>query len=99
MRVVWSPLALDRAAEAAKYIARDGPEVAGAWVDGLFDVVGKLVQFPRRGRVVPEVGRPEIGELLYEGYRVVYRVDQKQVLVLTVRHQRRRFTEAALEGE
>ncbi|MCH7684699.1 MAG: type II toxin-antitoxin system RelE/ParE family toxin [Gemmatimonadetes bacterium] len=99
MRVVWSPLALDRAAEAAKYIARDGPEVAAAWVDGLFDVVGKLVQFPRRGRVVPEVGRPEIRELLYKGYRVVYRVDQKQVLVLTVRHQRRRFTEAALEGE
>ncbi len=98
MRVVWSPLALDRAAEAAKYIARDGPEVAAAWADGLFDVVGKLVQFPRRGRVVPEVGRPEIRELLYEGYRVVYRVDQKQVLVLTVRHQRRRFTEAALEG-
>ncbi|MCH7683251.1 MAG: type II toxin-antitoxin system RelE/ParE family toxin [Gemmatimonadetes bacterium] len=51
MRVVWSPLALDRAAEAAKYIARDGPEVAAAWVDGLFDVVGKLLQFPRRGRV------------------------------------------------
>ena len=99
MRVVWSPLSLDRAAEAAKYIARDGPEVAAAWVDGLFDVVGKLVQFPRRGRVVPEVGRPEIRELLYKGYRVVYRVDQKQVLVLTVRHQRRRFTEAALEGE
>ena len=99
MRVVWSPLALDRAAEAAKYIARDGPEVAAAWVDGLFDIVGKLVQFPRRGRVVPEVGRPEIRELLYKGYRVVYRVDQKQVLVLTVRHQRRRFTEAALEGE
>ena len=69
MRVVWSPLALDRAAEAAKYIARDGPEVAAAWVDGLFDVVGKLLQFPRRGRV------------------------------LTVRHQRSRFTEAALEGE
>ncbi|MCH7473964.1 MAG: type II toxin-antitoxin system RelE/ParE family toxin [Gemmatimonadetes bacterium] len=99
MRVVWSPLALDRAAEAAKHIARDGPEVAAAWVDGLFDVVGKLVQFPRRGRVVPEVGRPEIRELLYKGYRVVYRVDQKQVLVLTARHQRRRFTEAALEGE
>ena len=65
-------------------------------MDGLFDVVGKLVQFPRRGRVVPEVGRPEIRELLYEGYRVVYRVDQKQVLLLTVRHQRRRFTEATL---
>jgi len=99
VRVIWSPLALDRAAEATKYIARDRPEVAAAWVDGLFDLVGKLVQFPRRGRVVPEVGRPEIRELLYEGYRVVYRVDQKQVLVLTVRHQRRRFTEAALEGE
>lgn len=99
MRVVWSPLALDRAAEAAKYIARDGPEVAAAWVDGLFDVVGKLVRFPRRGRVVPEVGRPEIRELPYEGYRVVYRVDQKQVLVLNCSSSAPPVAEDALEGE
>ena len=100
MRVIWSPLALDRAAEAAQYIARDRPEVAAEWIDGLFAAVAKLARFPRRGRVVPEVGRPEIRELIYASYRVVYRVDHpKHILVLTVRHQRRRFTDEALEDD
>ena len=99
MRVIWAPRALDRAAEAAEYIAEDRPEVAAKWVDGLFDAVGKLARFPRRGRIVPEVGRSEVRELLYEGYRVVYRVDEKHVSILTVRHQRRRFSSAILESE
>ena len=99
MRIVWSPLALDRAAEAADYIALDSPDAAAAWIDGLFDTVAKLAQFPRRGRVVPEVGRTEIRELIYASYRVMYRLDAKHILVLTVRHQRRRFTEEELEGD
>ena len=99
MRVVWSPLALDRAAEAAQHIARDRPDAAEKWIDGLFGAVAKLVQFPRRGRVVPEVERTEIRELIYSSYRVVYRLDPNLILVLTVRHQRRRFTEEALEDD
>jgi plasmid stabilization system protein ParE len=99
VRVVWAPRALDRAAEAAEYIAQVRPDVAAKWIDGLFDAVGKLGRFPRRGRMVPEVGRSEIRELLYEGYRVVYRVDEKHVSILTVRHQRRQFSADVLEGE
>jgi len=37
MRVVWSPLAMERAAEAAEYIADDNPDVDARWIDGLFD--------------------------------------------------------------
>ena len=40
MRVVWSPLAIERAAEAATYIAQDNPVAARRWVDGLFAAAG-----------------------------------------------------------
>ena len=91
MKVVWAPLAIERAAEHAAYIAADRPEASRNWVIGLFDSTKSLAQFPRRGRRVPELDRPEYRELIYGRYRVVYRVDAHQVVVLTVRHGRPRL--------
>ena len=61
---------------------------------GVFEAVGSLSRFPRRGRVVPELNRPDIRELLYERYRVIYRVGPRWIEVLTVRHGRRHFDPA-----
>jgi len=99
VRVVWAPLALDRAEEAARYIAGDRPAAAAKWIDGLFDAVARLSAFPHKGRIVPEVGCAEIREVLYGQYRVIYRLEEKRLLILTVRHQRRRFNEDILREE
>ena len=88
MRVVWAPIALDRVEEAARYIAQDRPQAAAKWIDGVFNSVRQLADFPESGRVVPEVGRPEIRELIYGRYRVIYRLEAKRISILTVRHQR-----------
>lgn len=89
MRLVWSPLALDRVEEIFEYIALDRPQAARDWVGGLLDAVHTLVMFPEKGRVVPEVGRADIRELIYQRYRVIYKLEPKRVAVLTVRHGRR----------
>jgi plasmid stabilization system protein ParE len=51
-----------------------------------------LGQFPELGRVVPEVGRAEVREIIFRGYRVIYRVAPRLVEILTVRHGKRRFS-------
>ncbi len=84
MRIVWSPLAVQRLREAAEYIARDKPGVAERWVGGAFEAVGQLAELPHSGRVVPELGRSDIREVIYGLYRIIYRVSPKVVLVLTV---------------
>jgi plasmid stabilization system protein ParE len=89
MKVVWTPLAVDRASEITEHISLDNPTAASQWVEGLFKAVERLAKFPKQGRVVPEVGRSDIRELLYESYRVIYRVESKRVSILTVRHGRR----------
>ena len=99
MRVIWAPVALDRAEEAALFIAADRPGAAAKWIDGLFDAVGKLSAFPEKGRMVPEVGRSDIREVLYGKYRVVYRLEEKRLFILTVRHQRRHFSDRTLREE
>ncbi len=84
MKVVWSPLALERVEETARYIAEDNPDAAVRWVDDLFAKVERLADFPESGRMVPEVKSPRIRELIFGAYRVIYSV-KDQVDVLTVR--------------
>jgi len=88
VKVVWSPLALDRLEEIAAAIARDRPDIARDFVIEVFDLVETLAEYPRRGRVVPEVGREEIREVLFKGYRVIHRIEAKRIAVLTIRHGR-----------
>ena len=51
----------------------------------------RLRDHPLTGRVVPELARPTIRELIEGAYRVVYRVTPDEVQVLTVVHGARRF--------
>lgn len=84
MRVVWSPLALERVEDIALYIAEDKPDAAVKWVDDLFTTVERLADFPESGRMVPEVGSRRIREVIFGTYRVIYSA-KEQVDVLTVR--------------
>ena len=79
------------------YIAAERPETAAKWLDGLMYLVERLPRFPRKGRMVPEVGRLVIREVLHGRYRIIYRLDPKQISIITVRHQRRRFVVGDLE--
>ena len=87
MRIVWSPLAIERAYEAAKYIARDKPEAARSWLEGVFDAVDRLEAFPQSGRMVPEIGSPEYREIVYRrSHRIVYYVEKSTLRILTIRN-------------
>ena len=39
MKIIWSPLAIERASEISEYIAQDNPTAAANWVETLFDKV------------------------------------------------------------
>jgi len=91
MKVVWSPLALERVEEIADYIAADNVDAARVFLIDIFAAVGRLRSFPKSGREVPEVNRPDIREIIFKKYRVIYRVARQQVSILTVRHGRQRL--------
>lgn len=88
MKVVWSPLAVDRASEIAEYIARDKPSAAKHWIEELFSKVGQLKSSPQIGRVVPEISDNQFRELIYGSYRIIYRIEKNQISILTIRHGR-----------
>ena len=86
MKIIWSPLAIDRTMEIAEYIAQDNPTAATKWVETLFEKVQLLKSSPKSGRIVPETHREDIRELIYGNYRIIYRVGKNRISMLTVRH-------------
>jgi plasmid stabilization system protein ParE len=46
MKIIWSPLAIDRVSEIAEYIALDKPAAADNWINTLFSKVGQLSPSP-----------------------------------------------------
>ncbi len=86
MKIIWSPLAVERVSEIAAYIAEDNPAAAENWVDAVFTKVEGLKDFPQSGRIVPEANNKALRELIYGNYRVIYRLEEKRVSVLTIRH-------------
>lgn len=86
MRIVWSPLAVDRASEIANYIAQDKPAAAEKWINTVFSKVEQLKSSPEIGHIVPEISDRQFRELIYGNYRIIYRIENKQVSILTIRH-------------
>ena len=88
MRIIWSPLAVDRASEIFDYIAQDKPSAAEKWINTVFSKVEQLKSSPEIGRIVPEIFDNQFRELIYGNYRIIYRIEKKQISILTIRHGR-----------
>jgi len=77
---------LERIQEIADYIAEDSRVAAGNWVDEVFKKIEKLKSNPEIGRIVPETAIPDIRELLFGNYRIIYLISKKYISILTIRH-------------
>lgn len=86
MIIVWSPVAIDRASEIAEYIAQDKPSAAEKWINTVFAKVHQLSASPEIGMIVPEIRNVQFRELIYGNYRIIYRIEKRQISILTIRH-------------
>jgi len=86
-------LAVDQVRDIATYIALDKPAVAVQWAEEIFNAVDVLYEFPESGRVVPEINRKEIRELVQGNYRLIYKIKAKEILILVVKNCHQRLKE------
>ena len=86
MKIIWSPLGVDRVSEIAEYIAQDKPSAAEKWINTVFSKVEQLQSSPEIGRAVPEIRNGQFRELIYGNYRIIYRIEKTQISILTIRH-------------
>jgi len=83
--VTWSQQAGENLVDLEEFVARDSLERAVRFVDALIDHAEEILAGnPRSERTVPEIGNPDIRELIYRGYRIVYRLNGDRIEILTV---------------
>jgi plasmid stabilization system protein ParE len=80
----WTARAQADLLEIAEYIAHDNPAAASRWVAMLRARARAAARMPRAGRVVPEMRREDVGEVVVRGYRIVYHLAGRGIVVLTV---------------
>ena len=90
-RIVWSPEAIEDIESIAEYIQRDSLFYAKAVVNKIFQSIEKLKEFPKIGRIVPELEKEDIRELIIYSYRLVYQIKESQILIAAVIHGKRQF--------
>lgn len=88
-RVSWSPEALEDVESIASFIARDSAFYAKAVVNKLIESSRSLKKYPERGRIVPELGDKDVREIFVYSYRLIYRIHEKNILIVAVIHGKR----------
>ena len=85
--VIWSNIAEKDLIDIVEYISADSPSTALKSFKNIKQKASKLYFFPERGRVVPELrdqGIVQYRELIISPWRVIYRISEKSVYVLSV---------------
>lgn len=82
---------MERVGEIARYIAEHDPVAARRWVNEVFDRVDALPPYVRRAPRVREIDRDDIRQILDGRYRIIFRIRDDAIEVLTVRHGAQRL--------
>ena len=88
MRAYWTEKAISRIQRLRQvhdYFSQDEPMTL-AFVERLTRLANGLCRHPEAGHVLPYFGTDEVRELIDGTYRVIYRILEDEIHILTVRH-------------
>ena len=86
VKVSWTDQAIEDLKAICIFIAHDAPRIANIFADKIFVITDRLADFPLLGRIVPELRRKDIREIIHGNYRIIYRVLTGEVEILTIHH-------------
>jgi toxin ParE1/3/4 len=98
-KVIFGPQSRSDLKSIVGYVraASGSPEVAERFGTALVEKALTLATMPERGRIVPELSLPEVREIIFKSYRIVYRVATRQVQVLRFWHAARGTPEITVD--
>lgn len=99
-QIVWASVAENDLREIIEYIAIDNPTNALKTLQKIKQRVLRLCTLPERGRVVPELQDQDIliyRELVVPPWRIIHRISDNEVYVLSVLDARRNVEDILLK--
>lgn len=85
-QIRWTREGIESFESVIEYIARDSQYYAGSFAKRILQRIESLADFPLMGRVVPEYRNESLRELLYQNYRIVYKVSGHTVYITLIIH-------------
>ena len=86
VEIEWSTNSQKDLNEIIDYIAQDSLEFALTFYEEVKEKLKNLIDFPKMGRIVPELNNPNIRELIFRSYRLVYRILEDKIQVVRIIH-------------
>jgi toxin ParE1/3/4 len=90
-RLIWGADAIDDVDDICTQIARTSPQFARLFAEQVVALAESLPEQPHLGSVVPEYDQEDIRERLLHNYRVIYRLRDENVEIVSVVHGARRL--------
>ena len=91
MKIIWTREAINNLIEIEDFISQNNPERALEFTDYLIEQSEYLKSTPNMGRIVPEISNPDIRELIVKNYRIVYKLINNEIQIITVFESHRRL--------
>jgi plasmid stabilization system protein ParE len=79
-----------------KYVLKQSYQNAELLRESIFDAIDSLRQFPERGHVVTELQNPLFREIKVFKFRIIYRCQGEDVIILTILHSSRLLINSSL---
>ncbi|MDE3098590.1 MAG: type II toxin-antitoxin system RelE/ParE family toxin [Verrucomicrobiota bacterium] len=92
-KIVIAPSAQFDLADTVRYVARHNSDAAARLGYELITRAENLANFPEIGRIVPEFRQPNLREIIYRSYRIIYRLrrDAQRIDIVRFWHAARGF--------
>ena len=85
-KIIWSELALDDLKNIYDYISKDSIIYANRVIEKIILRIDQLENFPKSGRVVPELNNNSIRELIQNNYRIIYKATTQEIFIVSIHH-------------
>ena len=98
--IIWADIAEKDLKNIIEYIADDSPLNAQKVFKKIKEKASSLYSFPDRGRLVPELkeqGILQYHELIHSPWRIIYRISENPVYVLSVLDARQNIEDILLK--
>jgi toxin ParE1/3/4 len=98
--VTWTSVAENDLKAIIEYIAVNNPQNALKILNQIKEIASNLYTLPERGRIVPELqeqGISQYRELIIQPWRLIYRVAEREIYVLSVLDSRQNIEDILLK--
>jgi toxin ParE1/3/4 len=98
--IIWAGVAENNLKNIIEFIAEDNPQNALQILKKIKEKASKLYTLPERGRIVPELqeqGILQYRELVIPPWRLIYRIAERKIFVLSVIDSRQNVEDILLK--